>query len=251
MGSSLENLRNHLRIKYYLLLNKELHVRHQAANTRARTVIARNESQISLFTDMYQIAWFAVLQIEGGDEAKVGFHCLQREDIRLSERLREERQEKRLAAIRAEEGWLSEEELEADARGAEDPDEADTFFMQGTNQTVMSWIWRGTKAGGSEAAMLEAVRIEWCKASSRTRRWEEEVLILTEETRRVPVSHEHSARVWDERAKNVPIGLMPVDEAEGMMARVEESAPRVVDEDEEMPPPGVSAKSWGKRKSKR
>ncbi|KAF7288123.1 CxC2 domain-containing protein [Mycena chlorophos] len=213
MGYALTYLRNHLHIRKRLRLDKELHVRHQAANTRAATVFARNESQISLFADLYQIAWFAVLQIEGGNESKVGFHRLQREDIRYMT----DPGERRLAEIRAEEGW-SEEEMDGDAGGRKDPDEEDAFFMQGTNKNVMSWIWRGTKAQGSEAAMLEAIRIEWCKAFARVRRWEEEVLMLTDETRRVSVSHEGWARVWEEKVKNVPLGSLPVDEAEGMVA---------------------------------
>ncbi|KAF7319066.1 CxC2 domain-containing protein [Mycena chlorophos] len=143
----------------------------QAANTRARTVLARNESQISLFADMYQLAWFAVLLIEDGVEANVGFQRLQRQDIRRS-----------AWRTSAEEGW-SEEDVPAGGR--EDPEEDDDFFVNGSNKTVMSWIWRGTQAGGSEAAMLEAIRIEWCKAWARVRRWDEEVLMLTDETRRV------------------------------------------------------------------
>ncbi|KAF7288148.1 CxC2 domain-containing protein [Mycena chlorophos] len=87
-----------------------------------------------------------------------------------------------------------------------------------TNKNIMSWIWRGTKARGSEAAMLEAIRIEWCKAWARVRRWDEEVLMLTDEMRRVAVTHEEWACRWDERAKSVPVGSVPEQEAEGMLA---------------------------------
>ncbi|KAF7319615.1 CxC2 domain-containing protein [Mycena chlorophos] len=178
MGSALEQLRNHLRIKYRLLLNKELHVRHQAANTRARTVLARNESQISLFADMYQIAWFADIRYMTDPEV-----MSKKAEVA---RLREAKQEKRTAT----------------GGGGKDPDEEDAFFMQGTNKNVMSWIWRGTKAQGSEAAMLEALRIEWCKAWARVRRWNEESW----------------AAVWEDRAKSVPVGSVPEQEAEGMVS---------------------------------
>ncbi|KAF7298285.1 CxC2 domain-containing protein [Mycena chlorophos] len=228
MGSALANLRNHLHLKYRLLLEKELHVRHQVANTRARTTLARNESQIQLFADLYQIGWFAILQIEGGDESKVGFTRLKREDIRyisdgevLSKKaeqaqLREERQNQRAARIREEEGWSSDGEgMQVDNA---DPDEADEFFMRRSNQHVMSWIWRGTNANGNEAEMAEAVRIEWCKSWSRVRRWDEEVRICEDETRRVPLSHEDSARLWEERVRQVPVGAVSVEDAEGMVA---------------------------------
>ncbi|KAF7296591.1 CxC2 domain-containing protein [Mycena chlorophos] len=219
MGYALAHVRNHLHIRKRLRVNKDLHVRHQAANTRALAVRARNESQLSYFADLYQIAWFAVLQIEGGDESKVGFTRLKREDIRYmdepevlskkaeKERERKERQERRRAQIREEEGWSEDEApMELDNRDPEDDE--DEFFMKGSNKHVMSWIWRGTQAGGSEAEMAEAVRIEWSKAWARLRRWEEEVGFLTHETRRVPTSHEHWAAAWEERARSVPLANM-------------------------------------------
>ncbi|KAF7319497.1 hypothetical protein HMN09_00288600 [Mycena chlorophos] len=229
MGYALAYLRNHLHIRKRLRLNKELHVRHQAANTRAMTAYARNESQVSFFADLYQVAWFAILQIEGGDESKVGFSRLRREDIRYMDdpevfskkkekaRERDERLARRREQIRQEEGWSEDEnQLELDEReDAEDPDE---FFMKPSNTNVMSWIWRGTQAGGNEAAMAEAVRIEWCKAWARERRWTEEVDILEDETRRVLVSHEDWAADWEKRARRVPIGEIPESEAEGMVA---------------------------------
>ncbi|KAF7297874.1 C2H2-type domain-containing protein [Mycena chlorophos] len=230
MRSALTYVRNHLHIKWRLLKFKEDHVRNQAMNTRSRTTIARNESQVSLFADVYQIAWHAVLQIEGGDEAKVGFNRLRREDIRYMEdpevfskkaelaRVRDEKWEARLAQIRAEEGWSEEvEEREANSHLA-DPEEDDEFFMRGSNKTVMSWIWRGTDAKGSQVEMQEAVRIEWCKARARRLRWEEEVCIVGDETRRVAATHEHQAGVWEEKARRVPVGAIPVQEAEGMIA---------------------------------
>ncbi|KAF7305859.1 CxC2 domain-containing protein [Mycena chlorophos] len=244
MRAALSSLRNHLHLKYKYLLDKAHHVRHQAANTRARTTLARNESQILLFADLYQIGWFAVLQIEGGDESKVGFTRLRREDIRYMDdpetyskkaekaRERDERQKNALARIRLEEGWSS-SESEMDVDGAEDPESADEFFTKGSNKMVMSWIWRGTKAGGSATEMLEgaarilaindayfraAIRIEWCRSWARVRRWDEEVRILSAETSRVPITHEDWAVVWEKRAAAVPVGDLRVAEAEGMVA---------------------------------
>nr|GAT43368.1 predicted protein [Mycena chlorophos] len=229
MRAALSSLRNHLHLKYKYLLDKALHVRHQAANTRAHAALARNESQILLFADLYQIGWFAVLQIEAGDESKVGFTRLRREDIRYMDdpetyskkaekaRERDERQRNALARIRAEEGWSSSEsEMEVD--GTEDPEATDEFFTKGSNKTVMSWIWQGTKAGGSAAEMLEAIRIEWCKSWARVRRWDEEVRILTAETRRVPITHENWAVVWEKHAAAVPLNELPGAKAEGMVA---------------------------------
>ncbi|KAF7302510.1 CxC2 domain-containing protein [Mycena chlorophos] len=233
MGHSLAHLRNHLHIRKRLRVNKELHVRHQAANTRALAVRARNESQLLFFADIYQTAWFAVLQIEGGDESKVGFTRLRREDIRymdepevLSKKAekakeRKERQERLHARIQEEEGWFEgegqEKGKEKDEMEVEDPNEDDDFFMKGSNQVDM----------------VEAVRIEWSKAWARLRRWEEEVGILTEETRRMPVSHESWALMWEKRLTAVPVGTIPEAEAEAPEQLLEERENELEREEEE------------------
>jgi hypothetical protein len=43
------------------------------------------------------------------------------------------------------------------------------------------------------------LRVEWCKAWARTRRWTEEVQLLKEEMRRTPLALCHKARWWLER----------------------------------------------------
>ncbi|KAJ7058599.1 hypothetical protein C8F01DRAFT_923941, partial [Mycena amicta] len=62
------------------------------------------------------------------------------------------------------------------------------------------------------------LRIEWCKAWARVRRWDEEVRILKEEFRRLPLSFRHEEEEWKTRAANVPLGSIPTEEAEGMIA---------------------------------
>ncbi|KAJ7826226.1 hypothetical protein B0H14DRAFT_3467853 [Mycena olivaceomarginata] len=58
---------------------------------------------------------------------------------------------------------------------------------------------------GADADLEEALRIEWCKAYARTRRWREEMLLVEEEVRRAGVTLEFWAGEWDRRAM-VPIG---------------------------------------------
>ncbi|KAK7457778.1 hypothetical protein VKT23_010117 [Stygiomarasmius scandens] len=43
------------------------------------------------------------------------------------------------------------------------------------------------------------IRVEWCKAYARAKRWEEEVILVKEEMRRCLVTLEHNAQVWDGR----------------------------------------------------
>ncbi|KAL0571397.1 hypothetical protein V5O48_010566 [Marasmius crinis-equi] len=47
--------------------------------------------------------------------------------------------------------------------------------------------------------MKEALRIEWCKVYAGKRRWTEELALVEEEMRRVPVLLEHEAEVWEGR----------------------------------------------------
>ncbi|KAF7326221.1 CxC2 domain-containing protein [Mycena kentingensis (nom. inval.)] len=79
--------------------------------------------------------------------------------------------------------------------------ESDDDDVRGESRRVMSWIWHGTS--GTDAGMEEALRVEWCKAYARVRRWREEVLILQEEWRRLPISLQYEADRWKHRANAV------------------------------------------------
>ncbi|KAF7317939.1 hypothetical protein MKEN_00882100 [Mycena kentingensis (nom. inval.)] len=78
-------LRNQLHVKQRLFNYKKRHSRHQAANTRSRALVARNESKVLLRSRKYQAAWQALVLIAGGDETKVAWPRLKREDIRCLE----------------------------------------------------------------------------------------------------------------------------------------------------------------------
>ncbi|KAJ7815732.1 hypothetical protein B0H14DRAFT_2277508, partial [Mycena olivaceomarginata] len=84
-STALGRLRNQLHVKSRLLTYKVLQARHQGANTRSHTLVARNESKIRLHSEKYQMAWEAKLQLVGGDAGKVGWHVLRKEDIRSME----------------------------------------------------------------------------------------------------------------------------------------------------------------------
>ncbi|KAJ7729736.1 hypothetical protein B0H16DRAFT_1330222 [Mycena metata] len=67
-------------------------------------------------------------------------------------------------------------------------------------------------------SLFVALRIEWCKAYARVRRWKEEVMLVEEEARRAPVFLEHRAKEWERRVKEVRVGEIPEDQAEGAIA---------------------------------
>ncbi|KAF7322693.1 CxC2 domain-containing protein [Mycena chlorophos] len=200
-STALTQLRNYLHLKYHLLLFKKNHLRHQAMTTRSRATIATNESHILFQSQKYQTSWLALLQIENGDLDAVGFRRLKKKDIRClkdaevfsrKEQKRRERIQRQLQKRQRlqEEGDLLEpESMDEDGEDEDDDedDEEDELFVEGSNKKVISWIWQGTHAG-SNAQMGEAIRIAWCEAFTLSRRWDEEVQIVQEETRRVPVS---------------------------------------------------------------
>ncbi|KAJ7350847.1 hypothetical protein DFH08DRAFT_958466 [Mycena albidolilacea] len=71
---------------------------------------------------------------------------------------------------------------------------------------------------GTEEELEDALRIEWSKAWAQSRRWTEEVRLLKEEWRRLPLMYEHRERLWKEQAVPVPVTSIPEAEAEGMIA---------------------------------
>ncbi|KAJ7736633.1 hypothetical protein B0H16DRAFT_1466534 [Mycena metata] len=217
-STALVRLRNQLHMKSRLLTYKQIQSRHQGANTRSRTIVARNESKIRLHSEKYQMAWDAKCRLAGGEASRVGWHFLAKEDIRCMEdpeelrrkeekrRVQEQRRGRREAELRREGELppLTAEEI-ARARGGE-------------NVREVSWIWKETGTTGTDGDIEEALRIEWAKAYARTQRWHEEVRLLEEEARRFPVSMEYRAQQWEGRAGGVRVGEVPEAEADGAIA---------------------------------
>ncbi|KAJ7120481.1 hypothetical protein C8R43DRAFT_1136866 [Mycena crocata] len=209
--SALVRLRNQLHIKSRLMTHKKSHARHQKANTRSRTTVARNESKISQHSGKYQAAWTAMCSL-AGDASKVGWRKLRKEDIRMMQdpeelsrrevkrRKRAERERATRAQLIAEGEHLEALEADDDAEWVdEDGDEGEAV----RTKLAPSWIWMVTGTTGSDAELEEALRIEWAKAFARSRRWTEEVLLLEEEWRRVFASFDYEAKKWDARARDV------------------------------------------------
>jgi hypothetical protein len=54
--------------------------------------------------------------------------------------------------------------------------------------------------GDSEQVLDDSLQVEWVKAQARKQRWEEEVLLIQEEMRRVVAFHEWKAQWWRSQA---------------------------------------------------
>jgi hypothetical protein len=157
-GTALMQLRSQLHIKARLLNYKKLHARHQGANTRARSIVFRNEAKIRLQSEKYQMAWKAKVALAGGDEGKVGWKKLRKEDIRLMEDAEEltkkaEKQKKATARRMRKEAELQEtgEMTPVD----EDDEDAERRARGGENMREISWIWTEAGISGSDLELEE------------------------------------------------------------------------------------------------
>ncbi|KAK7050119.1 CxC2 domain-containing protein [Favolaschia claudopus] len=219
--TALPRLRNQLHIKSRLLLYKKNNARHQGMNTRSRTIVARNESKIRLHSEKYQMAWHALLRLADGDASRVGWRQLMKEDIRCmqdAEQVSRNAEKRRRATQRRvdRENEMREDGLLPPLSYDDDDDEMVT--RGGENMREISWIWTMAETAGTEEELEDALRIEWSKAWARTRRWTEEVRLLEEEWRRLPISYAHREKTWIARAVAVPTSEIPAAEAEGMIA---------------------------------
>ncbi|KAJ7118008.1 hypothetical protein C8R43DRAFT_1153763 [Mycena crocata] len=196
-----------------------LHARHQGANTRSRTLVARNESKIRLHSEKYQTAWEAKRRLAGGDPGAVGWQILRAADIRPmqdAEELKRQHEKRKEAAKRRNKHIAELVEtreiapLSAEERATE---------RESENVREVSWIWKASGTAGTDAELEDALRIEWCKAYARTRRWEEESRLLEEEVRRLPLSLEARAVEWDAREEDIAAqSIASVAEAQGKRA---------------------------------
>ncbi|KAJ6454059.1 hypothetical protein C8R47DRAFT_1181216 [Mycena vitilis] len=213
------------------LLYKEIHARHQGANTRSRSIIR-------LHSEKYQTAWEAIRRLlPDNDPAKVGWHQLSADDIRCMEdvedlekkaerakRQKEGRKRKRDELRDAGEQVASsdedESEGEGDKTGAEKGRRRRGHEKRpGTeNRRVLSWIWTVAGIGGTDAELEDALRIEWSKAYARVRRWTEEGEIVEAEYDRVLRSFDSDAALWDARAAQASSAALSPEEKQGAIA---------------------------------
>ncbi|KAJ7436476.1 hypothetical protein B0H11DRAFT_2364591 [Mycena galericulata] len=227
--TALVRLRNQLHIKTRLLNYKKIHARAQGATTRAATIVVRNESKIRLHSEKYQTAWQALKHLNGGDEHRIGWRVLRKEDIRCMEdaeelskkaKLRREQRDQRLKRNRAlRDGGLLPVEEDEDMEW-----EGGGIGRGGENERQVSWIWVVAEATGTDLQLEDALKVEWSKAFARTRRWEEERRLLNAEYARVGLSFEHEAAKWEARAAAVPVGVIPRADAEGAIAYAQRQA---------------------------
>ncbi|KAJ7019042.1 hypothetical protein C8F04DRAFT_1276744 [Mycena alexandri] len=131
----------------------------------------------------------ALLKLKGHGQWEDQFRVLEESDVRaLSDReVRDEEQahDAHLGALGVAEGLA--------ATGA---------VAAGETHRTLSWIWYAapTKQTGDKK-LHEAIRVEWCKAYSRSNRWREDLVLVEEEMRRTLEYGRYAERQWKARAE--------------------------------------------------
>jgi hypothetical protein len=215
--TSLEQLRTQLHIKSRLLTYKERQVRYQGANTRARSLIDRNDAKIKVHAAKYRDAREALMKLQGADEVTFGWRKLEDKDIRCMEDPEKlDQDEARREAQREREEMRSTQTEKR--KKTKDQMTATGGPGVGEGRRTVSWLFIDSETGegsmkgvyeGKDTLLCEititnpplylAIRSEWAKAWARTRRWTEEVLLIREEMRRVIAFHYHMALQWVSR----------------------------------------------------
>jgi hypothetical protein len=144
-SSTIERLRDQLFIKSRYLVHKGLHLRHQAANTRARALLDRNERKIRLHAAKYRDARAALLRMHGDNVSPFPWEELKQEDIRCMED--SEALEKRANKEVEREAYRAEQE------GADTSDIYGNKTTPGEGRRTLSWIWMAAASNGAEAEL--------------------------------------------------------------------------------------------------
>ncbi|KAJ7716561.1 hypothetical protein B0H16DRAFT_1741222 [Mycena metata] len=170
-------------------------------STKARTLIGQIGERMEACALKYRHARISLIQLSG-EGGTVQFRELRAQDIQLDGDAGESdaAARKKLAMISA-------------GRGARAPRNA-----PGESRRVMSWIWTAPGALDNEEERLhDSIRVEWARARARKIRWEEEVMTLREEMRRVLRYLEWQADWWREHTA-VRVDVESVEIGAGLRA---------------------------------
>lgn len=211
--SSLQGLRQTLRVKTRMVYFKNKNIRGQREGTRSRSIIDRVHKRAIRFVQKYRAARRAKLNLEGPGGWEITYQELRNDDIRGFASAKPKKKGVRRGIW--EDGYAppepEETQLLNDSSSESDPDLNDGTEggpppkkkrKKGTGETrkELSWIWQTTALTFSSSEDDDILRAEWARSRARVRRATEEVMLLREEMRRVLLFLEWNAKRWDVRA---------------------------------------------------
>ena len=169
---ALQTIRNKLHVLSNLYQYKSKNVRHQGANTRARSDISRQEARKDRAVTEYRRARRAKFSLSGPGDWERELAVLHDGDIR----------------------HLTDDDPTTQKKKKQKKGEASA-----EGKKKMSWIWRGADADG-DSGVTDSLRLEWSKTRSRKLRWGEEKELVPEEMRRTLSTLQYEEAVWRRRA---------------------------------------------------
>ncbi|TFK60098.1 hypothetical protein BDN72DRAFT_779845 [Pluteus cervinus] len=176
--TALDELRRSLRLRAYLYIDKDKYSRGQAQNTRSNTLIQGSSAKVSFAAAKYRIARLAIAALSNNYSDTTWereFPVLADTDIR---------------SLQVEPDTNTNKEKRRKTRPSE-------------GKRTISWIWGVLSDNDSSLdneELQDDLRIEWCKSRARAKRWQEEILLLQEEMKRVLLFLENEATTWKSRA---------------------------------------------------
>ncbi|KAH7905401.1 hypothetical protein BJ138DRAFT_1138292 [Hygrophoropsis aurantiaca] len=179
-GDALNDMRHHLRLSSHLWGFKDRFIRGQRNNTHSRGIINNVVAKVELGRVKYNAARAALVALSSVLSKETSwqnlYRPLEKDDVRGMK-----------------------EGLEGESEG----------------RRTLSWIWKAGRIadGNDNAGLLDATRIEWCRARARANRWTEEVLLLREEMRRTLAFLDWHAGWWLKQVDRRKV--LGVDEPEG------------------------------------
>jgi hypothetical protein len=190
-AGSLDLIRHGLGVKRRLQTYKTLHSRRQHQTTRSRSLVDSQHRKIEVAAATYRqarLARLALAHVAGG----ASWRPLEKADLRLLED-EEEAKKRKQRAMKGKRKEAAQVNEQGEVRGVPG---------MGEKNRLISWIWQGAGYTGGVVGkdLQDGVRIEWCKAYARVKRWREELLLLQEEMNRCLRTLEWQAGVWDQRA---------------------------------------------------
>ncbi|KAK7437564.1 hypothetical protein VKT23_018462 [Stygiomarasmius scandens] len=179
---ALNGVRDGLRARTATTRYKIRNVTGQIGSTRAGGVLRQINIRVHSRKIRYRLARDALLRLSGHGKWEEELKELKDADVvglnerKLTQEEAAEQEERRKRVG-------IDTELDDDDNYLED--EGVIARVQGESKRVLSWIWSGVTVKKGDDTFRDAVRVEWCKARARMLRWKEEVLLLTEELRRM------------------------------------------------------------------
>ncbi|KAK6977280.1 hypothetical protein R3P38DRAFT_3237413 [Favolaschia claudopus] len=213
LADTLEDLRHQLRLRSGTNRFCHRNICGQKGLTRGQGVLRQTEIRIHKAKLRYRYARNALLRIRGHGTWEKMYRSLADEDVRgINER-----------------AWSEEEEAERERLRAlgeivEGGVEAAGIVAAGEGSHTMSWIWYKTNLGDDDAEIIDALRVEWCKAYARTRRWHEDIILIEEEMRRTIEYGVWMGREWERCAAARSVASPAL--AEGLNAYAKEHVRR-------------------------